>query len=353
MGSKSSKKARKQQPAPSEGGPVGSAVPGSLPAADASAAPAATPASDLSHYTFSKQAGQVLVRAPGSIAGQRFIVEECTDCDIWLCDHMSTITFDECRNCRVFIGPVEGSCFVRTCKGCKFVAAVQQWRTRDCEDCDVLLHTTTEPCVESSSNIRFGCFRFSYQGLAEQFAKSGLDVFTNKWSEVYDFTPSPDSYSLLPVSAETAPVLRELPADVPAGDGRLVVPPTLGKRASAGDPRALVLFAGDGAAAGAMALASSSAPSGALGLALVRAKRFAKLDASAAAKLLGDPAHAKALWGGSSGPTDVIALEVCGDGAADKARAAGHEGAGFLVLSGADSTQALAKVFEADAQQHM
>ncbi len=63
------------------------------------------------------------------------------------------------------------------------------YRTRDCHDIDVLLYSKTPPIIETTNNIRIGCFQFeSYPGLREQFEKANLNIWDNKWSDMYDFS---------------------------------------------------------------------------------------------------------------------------------------------------------------------
>ena len=58
------------------------------------------------------------------------------DCDLWIFDHNAAITIDDCKNCRIFIGPCDSSVFIRDCYDCKCVFLCRQFRTRTCEDCD-------------------------------------------------------------------------------------------------------------------------------------------------------------------------------------------------------------------------
>jgi protein XRP2 len=92
--------------------------------------------------------------------------------------------------------------FIRDCKGCKCIIACQQYRARNCEDCDTLLFASTAPVVETSTNMRFGCFRFFYFNLAQQFKSVKMSVYDNKWSEVYDFTPKDGNWSFLPLDTK-------------------------------------------------------------------------------------------------------------------------------------------------------
>jgi protein XRP2 len=58
--------------------------------------------------------------------------------------------------------------------------------TRECEDLDILLYVSAgQPVIESTSNVRLGCFEFNYFGLAEQFAAAGLDPWYSEWSNVH------------------------------------------------------------------------------------------------------------------------------------------------------------------------
>ena len=42
---------------------------------------------------------QVCIKEPGSINGQMFIVEDCEDCDVYLCDFMATVPYPRMSVC--------------------------------------------------------------------------------------------------------------------------------------------------------------------------------------------------------------------------------------------------------------
>jgi hypothetical protein len=136
-------------------------------------------------FVFSRIVGPSLqIKQPGSVNGQQFLVEECRDCDIFVLDHCTSVQIDECANCRIVIGPCQGSLFLRNCTGCTVVCAVQQFRARDCKDCDVYLYSATEPIIEASTKMRFACFPLTYFSLQQQFDKAKFSVWNNCWSEV-------------------------------------------------------------------------------------------------------------------------------------------------------------------------
>jgi len=131
-----------------------------------------------------------------------------------VCDFSDSVTVDNCVNCRFIFVPIQSSIFLRNCKGCKCIIACQQFRTRDCEDSDIFLYSLTGPIIESSTRLRFACFQLYYPALAEQFAKAKLDVISNIWSAVYDFTPGENHWSFLPKDVTPTSYFKPLPPPV-------------------------------------------------------------------------------------------------------------------------------------------
>ena len=60
--------------------------------------------------------------------------------------------------------------------------------------------------------MRFGCFRFFYFNLAQQFKSVKMSVWDNKWSEVYDFTPGEGNFSFLPLDTKASDLVKPLSA---------------------------------------------------------------------------------------------------------------------------------------------
>ena len=132
--------------------------------------------------------GEVVVFKPGSLFGLDVTIKECVNCDIYVCDNTAAVTVVDCRDCRMVIGPCDTSVFVRSSKGCKFAIACQQFRSADMKNTDLLLFTQTEPVIERVSKLRLGCLRLAYDDLEAQFARTGINLWNNRWSEVFDFT---------------------------------------------------------------------------------------------------------------------------------------------------------------------
>ena len=69
---------------------------------------------------FDTRKGETLIKTPGQIDGKDFVVMNCEDCTIYVCDYTSQVFVDDSINCKIFFGPVEGSLFVRECKSNRF-----------------------------------------------------------------------------------------------------------------------------------------------------------------------------------------------------------------------------------------
>ncbi|KAL4656494.1 protein XRP2 isoform X1 [Arapaima gigas] len=210
---------------------------------------------DPKDYMLTRVKDATVGRLPGKLNGQQFVIQDCENCNIYVFDHSATITIDDCVNCRIMLGPVKGSVFFRNCKDIKCMVACQQFRARDCNKMDVFLCCATQPIIESSTGMKFGCYQYFYPELAYHFKDAGLSIFNNNWSNIHDFTPvsGETNWSLLP---EDATVLDCVPLPdsesefksvrISTEPGRSIVPLTHAGRRKCSDESCLfVFFAGD------------------------------------------------------------------------------------------------------------
>ncbi|KAJ8298779.1 hypothetical protein KUTeg_022839 [Tegillarca granosa] len=193
-------------------------------------------------------------RMPGEVNGQQFMIQNCENCNIYIYDHINTISVDDCVNCNIFLGPIKTSVFIRDCKNCNFVLACQQFRTRDCNKLDVFLFCGTQPIIESTSGVRLACYQYYYPQLADQFQQAGLSIYNNTWSTVHDFTQDPDvtHFSLLPEDAKVEdfvprPLAEQFASlDISTEPSKSVIPLTHGTRRKTSDESCLLVFFNDG-----------------------------------------------------------------------------------------------------------
>lgn len=201
---------------------------------------------DPADYMLSKLSGKMEVKEQGSIDGEQFNIEECSDCDIFLLDRIAQVFVDECKNCRIFIGPTESSVFIRNCQNCNLVLACQQFRARDCLHCKVALFCTTQPIIETSQQMSFACFDFFYFSLREQLAKAGLKLWNNKWWQIHDFNHNHENPNWALFSQEDVPSLLRTQACAALCHEELnmdrIVPLTLGSRPRPSEEACFVIF---------------------------------------------------------------------------------------------------------------
>uniref|UniRef100_H3CZ86 Protein XRP2 n=1 Tax=Tetraodon nigroviridis TaxID=99883 RepID=H3CZ86_TETNG len=269
-------------------------------------------------------------RLPGKLNGQQFVIQECENCNIFVFDHSATVTIDDCVNCRIVLGPVKGSVFFRDCKDIKCVVACQQFRTRDCKKMEVFLCCATQPIIESSTGMKFGCFQYYYPELAFHFKDAGLSIFNNNWSNIHDFTPvsEQNNWSLLP---ESASVLDSVPAPdaesdfksvrVSADPARSIVPLTKGGRRKDSEESCLVVFfAGDYTTANARKMIDEATSKG---LVLIQTKEVS-MRPEDVKRVFQNNADDLVEWTNKvKGP--VIALELNGDGVVEACNNAAAE----------------------------
>lgn len=58
--------------------------------------------------------GEVL-KMPGAVNGQQFVIQNCKNTSIFVFDHANTVTVDDCINCKIILAAVKGRYFVDSC----------------------------------------------------------------------------------------------------------------------------------------------------------------------------------------------------------------------------------------------
>jgi protein XRP2 len=151
-------------------------------------------------FMFSRLSGETCVKEPGAINGYDFVIEDLDNCTVYLLDHMAQVTADMCKNCILHIGPVEGSVFLRDCSDCIVTAACGQFRTKNCSNLRVFLFSNSDPSIEYSTTLYFAPYSMKYPLQDSHFLKAGLDIGSDKWSQVFDFNAEDNvkHWALLP-----------------------------------------------------------------------------------------------------------------------------------------------------------
>ncbi|CAK63241.1 unnamed protein product (macronuclear) [Paramecium tetraurelia] len=180
-------------------------------------------------YQFRKKTGEELIKSPGQLNGLDFVISNCEECTIYICDHAAQIFVDLSKNCKIFIGPVGGSIFVRKCENIEISAASSQFRVSNSNNIQCFVYTSSDPALEKSTGITFAPYNFAYPGITDDFGKAKLDPENNKWSEVFDFTPNtevnnwtllhPSQFHLVSKSFEGLEAPEQCPVPIPTTYG--------------------------------------------------------------------------------------------------------------------------------------
>ncbi|KAG5481022.1 hypothetical protein LSCM1_06698 [Leishmania martiniquensis] len=147
------------------------------------------PGGEDTTYFISKWRKRHFVRH-NQVSGQQLQVEYLIDCHTVVLDELDSMTVDDCEGGELVIAACEGSVFLRNCKNMTVHVACKQLRTRDCENINLYLFTSTDPVVEMSHHVFFYPFHLRLPGLRRLFAEARLDPRANRFVHVYDFTPT-------------------------------------------------------------------------------------------------------------------------------------------------------------------
>ncbi|CAD2222264.1 Tubulin binding cofactor C, putative [Angomonas deanei] len=124
----------------------------------------------------------------GQVTGQQVQIEYLNECTVAILDPLDSMTVDDCEGGVLFVAACEGSVFLRNCKNMTVHVACKQLRTRDCENVDLHIFTTTDPVVEMSHHMTFRPFHIRLPSLKQSFKDCKLDPTQNRFVHVYDFT---------------------------------------------------------------------------------------------------------------------------------------------------------------------
>ncbi|KAI8103308.1 hypothetical protein M9435_004647 [Picochlorum sp. BPE23] len=145
-----------------------------------------SPLSDANPIKYAGNAGETLIKLPGSIDGEGVTLKNLTDCTVYLLDYASEVEVFHCVNCQIFIGPVDGPALFQDCSNCHVAVASQQFQAKECSNCSFGLYCATGPTLSQCTGIRISSWSGSYHGLDRHFACAHLDPSKNQFDKVYD-----------------------------------------------------------------------------------------------------------------------------------------------------------------------
>ena len=142
-------------------------------------------------YMIKDKENETLYRHYGELNGADFKLRKNKNCEIYILDLSKGMYIDDCEDCKIFCGPIDGSIFIRGSKNCQFSIIARQVRIRSCENLKVFTYCPSDPAVESSFNIYFAPFNAFFPHLKELFVKGEFKKEEkNHIDTPYDFTPT-------------------------------------------------------------------------------------------------------------------------------------------------------------------
>jgi len=170
---------------------------------------------DGNELVFQEEANKTIVVEDKNKTDQDVRFSKLTNCIVELKHQTGAVRFLGLDNCKLYIGPVAGSCFFENCTNCVFMIASRQIRIHDTTSCDFYLHVLSRPIIEHCSNLKFAPYALSYASLETQLRDAGLeaDRAADMWKDVDDFRwlkhqQSPN-WSMLPQDQRVAHALIE------------------------------------------------------------------------------------------------------------------------------------------------
>ena len=85
-------------------------------------------------------------------------LRDLNNCSVYVLDHSSEVEASNCRDCQLFVGPVDGAAIFDNCTGCSVAVASQQFQARKCSDSEFGLYCATAPTVRGCKGVKVGCW---------------------------------------------------------------------------------------------------------------------------------------------------------------------------------------------------
>ena len=144
---------------------------------------------DRSKYIIEQKENEEITKHYTEVNGADIKIRKNKKCKIFILDNCGGMFVDDCENCKIIVGPIEGSIMVRTSKNCEISVIARQIRFRDCENIKCFAYCPSDPAVESSFNIFFAPYNSFFPHLKELFGKANFIKEKNHINNPYDFTP--------------------------------------------------------------------------------------------------------------------------------------------------------------------
>ena len=117
-----------------------------------------------------------------------FTVKDCKSSKIFIMCALNQCIIENTHNSFIFVGPTEGSVYIRNCSELTVAMACNQLRLVDCTNVYLNLHCTGQPTLESCKKIIISKFQYDYKELLDQYTMANVDPTRNDFENVHDYS---------------------------------------------------------------------------------------------------------------------------------------------------------------------
>ena len=127
--------------------------------------------------------GETRVKYPGSINGNKFLLDNIKSSSIYLLDKIKKIAIKNVANSHMYIGPVKKRCKIDRCDNSSITVCCKKFRLKNCSNIKLYLHCNKIPKFINCYNIVLAPYNFAYPGLPGHVSEQELNVTINLWME--------------------------------------------------------------------------------------------------------------------------------------------------------------------------
>ena len=121
---------------------------------------------DVATLLIRGERNSIVRRSDAESAGKdKVYLENLENCDVYLPFLLKAAYLKGVSNCRVYVGCVEGACFVNGATNCVVHVCSHQLRIHNSRQTTFMVFAKQGPIIEDCSELVFGPYKFSYEGL--------------------------------------------------------------------------------------------------------------------------------------------------------------------------------------------
>lgn len=98
--------------------------------------------------------GQIVVLGPQELDGKDYTIVDLEECEVYLLGSMTALRLHKLVCCKVYSGPVRGSCFLEVCRDSELHVASYQIRVHQTFNTALCMRVKSRPIIEHCEGIR-------------------------------------------------------------------------------------------------------------------------------------------------------------------------------------------------------